>query len=141
MKVADFRQAVATEVEAWRAGYAGAGAPVPVFYENGPEPDAAKLSYWLEVELRFYSSSEVEIGKGGAGRTTGVIALSLYWKKGEGAGAADEILDSLHKALRRKRLGAGAFTTHGERMTPPPDFYSWYRTGYMIPFVLTERGD
>ena len=142
MKVKDFRSAVNAAVEAWRAAHDTSTLPygsLPVFYENGPQPDESKLAYWLDVELRFYSGHLTEIGEGAGGRSSGVIALSLYWKAGEGTGDLDELLDSLHTALRARRFGPAAFTLHGERMIPPPSFYGWYKTGYMIPFILDER--
>lgn len=142
MNVREFRSAVAAAVEEWRLSYDMTDLPsgaLQVYYENGPVPDLATLPYWLDVELRFYASEVTEVGKGGAGRTSGVIALSLYWKYGEGVAYVDDILDSIHRALRRRRLGPAAYTLHGERMTPPPDFYGWYKAGYMIPFVLDER--
>ena len=76
-----------------------------MFYENGPQPDESKLAYWLDVELRFYSGHMTEIGEGAGGRSSGVIALSLYWKAGEGTGDLDEVLDSLHTVLRARRFG------------------------------------
>lgn len=141
MRVQEFRSAVAAAVEEWRLGYDMTTlprGPLQVFHENGPIPDASTLPYWMDVELRFYSANITEVGKGG-GRTNGVIALALYWKAGEGVAEVDHLLDSVHAALRRRRFGPGGFTQHGERMTPPPDFFSWYRAGYMIPFVLDER--
>ena len=81
MKVKDFRSAVNAAVEAWRASYDTSTlphGPLPVFYENGPQPDESKLAYWLDVELRFYSGHMTEIGEGVGGRSSGVIALSLY---------------------------------------------------------------
>lgn len=143
MKTQDFRSSVNAAVEAWRTGYDMSqlpNGPLQVFYENGPQPDESSLHYWLDVELRFYGAQVAEIGKGGGGRTNGVIALSLYWKLGEGTAYADALLDSLHTALRHRRLDARSFTLHGERMTPQlPSYYGWYRPGYMIPFTLDER--
>lgn len=142
MKVEQFRSEVNALVEEWRRNTDTAHlpkGPLPVFYENGPQPDETSLSYWLDVELRFYAANMAEIGKGAAGRSSGVIDLSLYWKAGEGSADVDSLLDSLHRHMRARRIGPGAFTLHGERKIPPPALFGWYKTGYMVPFVLDER--
>lgn len=137
----DFRGAVNTLVADWAAAYADpalAANTVPVFYENGPEPDPNTLRFWVEVELRFYGSSLSSVGAGG-GRYTGAISTAVYVKEGEGTMLPDTLLGEMTALLRHRRIGT-AYTKYPSRTIPPsPALFGWYRSGLLTPFVLEER--
>jgi len=144
MTVDDFRGQVNQLVADWAASYANpalgiALGSVPVFYENGPEPDAATARLWVDVEIRFYSSNLIALGESD-GRHTGAISTAVFIKDGEGTQIPDALLRDLTKLLRRRRFGTGAYTKYPERTTPPtPSFFGWFRSGLLTPFVLHEN--
>ena len=115
-----------------------AAGTVPVYYENGPDPDPTKLKLWVELETRFYSSSLIAVGRSD-GRHTGALSIGCYIKSGEGTQVPDAILQSLSSLLRRRRFGANAYTQFPEWTIPPsPSFYGWRRSGLLVPFILHE---
>lgn len=140
----EFKGAVQGAIAEWQTTFESlaGGIPrgtLPVFYENGPEADESAVgSIWLDVEFRFYSGHLTEVGSA-TNRHTGVIAISVYTKRGEGTVASEAVLRSVTGLLKRRRWGGDAVTLGYERMTPPPNFFGWHRAGAMVSFYCTEK--
>lgn len=143
MTAQEFRGQVNHTVAEWASTYTNdllgiKAGDVPVFYENGPEPDSTALRFWVDVEVRYYSSHLQALGSA-AGRHTGAISTAVFIKDGEGTQLPEELLRSLTALMRKRRFGTSAYTTYPERTIPPtPSLYGWYRAGLLTPFVLNE---
>lgn len=132
-----FRSAVHAEVESWRA----AEFPdLPVFYENGPEPDQAAVGpAWLDVSIRWKTARLLTVGDGHGprGRETGVISLQLYHKEAEGTALPDAVMDSLDQRFKARRLGGAVL--YQPACYPPTNALGWHKTGLMVEFTLDRN--
>ncbi len=127
-----FRAGVVSELLAWRAAQA---ATTDVVYENGPVKGELEISSpWVDMEVRFYSASEVTVGDRPIGRHSGAVALAVYTRDGDGTGAADDLVDSLIEHFRSRRIGGGVLR-FPQRLTPS-DGKGWHKVGVLIPFTL-----
>lgn len=127
-----FREAVASEIEAWRVAEAPT---LDIVHENGPVKGEQEISSpWLDLEIRFYGAQPITVGGRPRGRHSGAIAITVYTRMGEGSGQADELVDSLIEKFRARNLG-GAKLAFPQRMTPT-DFKGWHKVGIIAPFLL-----
>lgn len=143
MQPHEFKGAVQSAIADWQTSFSSPAAgievgAVPVFFENGPQPDESTVGpIWVDVAFRFYSGRLSELGSD-TNRHTGVIAVGVYTKTGEGTAGAEAVIRSLTGTLCRKRWGSSGVTLGHERMTPPPDYFGWHRSGAMVSFYFNE---
>ena len=109
-----------------------------VMYENGPQVDEEAVGdIFVDVSLRFYGARMVEVGLGGRSRHSGAVSVTVYSRQADGTEVPDDLLENLIELLARQRYGVG-FTTAAQR-TVPDVVKGWYRTGVLIPFMVTTR--
>lgn len=127
-----FRTAFTGVVETWQA----ANFPnLPVVYENGPVPDQDKIGpIWLDVEIRWFSGHNIEIGENARGRYGGALSLNVFSREATGTQAPDGILESLETLLKNRHLGGGR--THFPHVSVSPGMLGWYRAGMLVPFTF-----
>ena len=129
-----FRKAVNAELEAWRLD---AYPDIEAFYENGPLPDEAAVGpVWIDCMIRWYSSKLASVGAAPIGRHTGTVLTNVYYRAGEGSALPDQIIDSIKRRLRARRLGAAVL--YMPQRTVPTDFNGWYKVGLLTPFTLDD---
>lgn len=144
MKAEDFRGQVQQLIADWATSYtdvdnAITSTDLTMTYENQALPDLEETRIWVDVQVRFYSSSLIAVGRRD-GRYTGAVSVSVYVRSGEGTQIPDRILGGLTSVLRARRVGE-AILKYPERAIPPTDYYGWYRAGLRVPFVLNEWQD
>jgi len=126
-----FRAAVNTALQDW----AIAPGAVPIFFENGPQPDLANVGdVWVDTEVRFYGASTAALGERPMGRATGALVVRVFVREGEGTGRADDLMDQLEELFRPRRLGGARFD-FPERLTPTQHL-GWHKVGILAPFSL-----
>lgn len=132
MSTEQFMAAVLAEVEAWHE----ANFPtLDLVSENGPEPDEDRITTpWIDVSFRWFSAKSMTIGEVVKERHTGAVAVMVYARCGTGPMAAARIVDSVQRALAKRRVG-GALLLSGSRASPT-EHLGWYKTGVMFPFML-----
>ena len=138
MSTEAFRNSIMAEVHEWHQDNFS---DYFVQYENGPEfdeepEDTAKP--WMDVALRFYSGIVTTVGANPRGRYSGVLALYVYTRRGEGTALSDQIIDSFIKTFKFRSFGPG-YLSFPERSIPT-DHYGWHKVGLFIPFKLDEKG-
>ena len=111
---------------------------LPMFYENGPEPDQARVGdTFVMSEIRWYGASYITVGSNPVTRDSGALSLNVYFRSGEGSARASELIDSLRRLFKARRLGHA--TLMASQRTVPVWVGGWYRTGLLVPFELNSN--
>ena len=134
MDSTEFRTAVTAEVVAWAA----ANFPtLHVCYENGPVPDQDKISSpWIDMELRWFDSSQLTISEGAGSRDHGVISLAVFARAGTGTAQTEAVMASLRQTFKLRRIGSAVI--RAPRQYTPTTIGGWYKVGLMFPFFLDQ---
>lgn len=134
MDTTAFRAAVTAEVVAWAAAnFPG----TDVCYENGPTPDQDKISSpWVDMELRWFDSTTLNIGEGASSRDHGVISLAVFARAGAGTTQTEAIMQSLRNTFKLRRIGSAI--VRAPRQYTPTTVGGWYKVGLMFPFHLDQ---
>lgn len=132
MDSTDFRAAITAEVVAWAA----ANYPsMDVCYENGPTPDQDAISSpWLDMELRWFDTTQLTVSEGAGSREHGVISLAVYARAGTGTAQTEAVIRSLTQAFKLRRVGTAIL--RAPRRYTPTTVAGWYKVGIMVPFTL-----
>lgn len=134
MTKTQFRSWVETQVDTWRA----ANYPtLPVFYENGENPDQGKVgALWLDVEIGYRGGVAAAVGGRAPARLSGNVRLMAYMKQGGGMQAGEAVLDSLLDHFRTNRRAAGGVMLDVPVPHSAPPMLGWQKAGWLVPFKV-----
>jgi hypothetical protein len=111
---------------------------MPLFFDNGPEPDLDNLAGpFVRVSVQFRSAEQINISPTPDDRTRGFVVLTCYVRDFTGTTAILPIVTFLNDLFKHLNLSGLKTTTP----LPMPDltYQGWYAMTLRVPFYVDSN--